>query len=210
MATVDTVLEALGDKLHQFDWLNLGGGYLFDNLLGADTVAGAMRRLSADYGLEVTIEPGAAVTHDAAYFVTSVEDILERPDRSLALVDFSVNHWPELFEYQRQPMIEESDDTGAHTFHIAGCSCLAGDTLGEYTFKEPLCVGDRLHLSGAGAYSLGKAHTFNGINLPNIYILSSQGDLQLIKQYSFEEFASACCFSPENLEHATDESRVEI
>ena len=41
-----------------------------------------------------------------------------------------------------------------------------------------------------GAYTMVKAHMFNGINLPRVYALSPEGRLMLKKAYSYADFAS--------------------
>ena len=45
---------------------------------------------------------------------------------------------------------------------------------------------------GSNAYSLVKAHMFNGINLPDIYSLTESGGLVLVKRFTYEDFASRC------------------
>jgi carboxynorspermidine decarboxylase len=75
---------------------------------------------------------------------------------------------------------------------LAGCSCLAGDLFGVYSFDEPLDIGSRVVFRNAGAYSIVKANMFNGINLPNIYLLKEKGELVLVKQFTYEDFASRC------------------
>ena len=66
----------------------------------------------------------------------------------------------------------------------------AGDLFGEYAFYERLEVGSRVVFPNVGAYSLVKAHMFNGVNLPSIYALTEQNELILIKQFTYEDFAS--------------------
>lgn len=192
VASIEAIETAVGQSLREFRWLNVGGGYLFDDLQSQAEIAEKLRQVTKVCGLEIVIEPGAGVTHDAALFVTTIEDILPKPGGAIAVLDFSVNHWPELFEYQIRPRITQSVENGPYVYGLAGCSCLAGDVLGEYTFNTSLNIGDRLALPNAGAYSIGKAHPFNGINLPTIYILRETGELHLIKQFTYDEFAARC------------------
>ena len=99
------------------------------------------------------------------------------------MLDTTVNHMPEVFEYQFRPDVVGASDLGAHEYVLAGMSCLAGDVFGEYRFDEPLRVGSRVVFSNAGAYTIVKANTFNGIPLPAIYELRDDG--------SFVEMAEA-------------------
>ncbi len=192
IATVRHVESALGDQLHRFRWLNVGGGYSFADDRGIDQLKNEFGRLSDKYSLEIVIEPGAAIVRSAGCFVSSVADIVEGDDYPIAVLDLSVNHWPEVFEYQFEPDVEGHVDGGRYTYLLAGCSCLAGDLFGVYSFHEPLELGSRVVFPNAGAYSIVKAHMFNGINLPSIYALTEAGELALIKRFTYEDFLSRC------------------
>ena len=97
---------------------------------------------------------------------------------------------PEVFEYQYAPDVLGHRDDAPHRYILAGCSCLAGDVFGEYAFEEELGVGSRVVFENVGAYTTVKWHTFNGINLPTIYALTEQGELELKKQFTYEDYAS--------------------
>ncbi len=146
--------------------------------------------MSRLHGVEILIEPGAALVRSAGLFVSTVEDIIEGNDHAIAILDSSVNHWPEVFEYQFEPDVVGHVDEGKYNYLLAGCSCLAGDLFGEYSFEVPLEVGSRVVFANAGAYSIVKAHMFNGINLPSIYVLTEDGELVLKKRFTYEDFAT--------------------
>lgn len=190
--TIGRIESALGDHLKRFRWLNVGGGYSFADDRGIDQLKNEFGRLSDKYSLEIVIEPGAAIVRSAGCFVSSVADIVEGDDYPIAVLDLSVNHWPEVFEYQFEPDVEGHVDGGRYTYLLAGCSCLAGDLFGVYSFHEPLELGSRVVFPNAGAYSIVKAHMFNGINLPSIYALTEAGELALIKRFTYEDFLSRC------------------
>jgi carboxynorspermidine decarboxylase len=99
---------------------------------------------------------------------------------------------PEVFEYQYKPKVSNSTRNGKYKYILAGASCLAGDIFGEYSFKTPLMIGSRIVFEEMGAYTMVKANMFNGINLPSIYLLDSDQNLKLIKQFSYEDFLSRC------------------
>ena len=192
IATIRHLENVIGDGIARFRWLNVGGGYLLNDVQGLARLADEIVRLSDRYGLQVVIEPGAAIVRTAGYFVCSVEDIVEGGEFPIAILDLTVNHWPEVFEYQFEPDVEGHVDDGAYTYVLAGCSCLAGDLFGSYSFNEPLKVGSRVIFENAGAYSIVKAHMFNGINLPSIYAVTETGELVLIKQFAYEDFLARC------------------
>ena len=97
----------------------------------------------------------------AGYFVASVLDLFQSGGATVAVLDTTVNHMPEVFEYGFQPDVVGHDDDAPHEYLLAGCTCLAGDLFGTYRFPEPLGVGDKVVFSNAGSYTLVKAHTFN-------------------------------------------------
>ena len=65
-----------------------------------------------------------------------------------------------------------------------------GMCLGEYRFEQPLAVGGRVIFYNAGAYTLAKAHTFNGVNLPTIYAMTEAGRLELKRRFTYADYAA--------------------
>ena len=80
-------------------------------------------------------------------------------------------------------------DTASHSYILAGASCLAGDVFGEYSFNEPLALGTRVVFENAGAYTLAKAHMFNGIDLPAVYAMNANGAIELKRSFGYSAFA---------------------
>ena len=142
------------------------------------------------FGLCVYLEPGAAPVRRAGYLVSSVIDLFRSGGKTIAVLDTSINHMPEVFEYQFEPDVLEHDDGAENEYVLAGSSCLAGDQMGVYGFEGRLRVGSRIVFSNVGAYSLVKAHMFNGINLPAIYSITGAGDLILRRRFTYEDFVS--------------------
>ena len=117
-------------------------------------------------------------------------DLFRSEGKSIAVLDTTVNHVPEIFEYQFEPDIVGHDDDGEYEYLLAGSSCLAGDVMGEYAFAGRLRVGSRVVLTNVGAYAMVKAHMFNGINLPTIYSVTPNGELALRRRFTYEDFVS--------------------
>lgn len=138
------------------------------------------------------MEPGASIVRRSGSLVSSVVDLFPSGDRQVAVLDTSVNHMPEVFEYKFEPDVLGDSDSGEFEYLLAGSACLAGDLFGEYAFEEPLTTGSRVVFPDVGAYSLVKANMFNGINLPTVYLLTDQGELQELKRYRFDDFLSLC------------------
>jgi len=190
---LETVLHVSNTCSHILDdvqWINIGGGYLFKPDDALDDFFAAADLLKKQHGLTVFAEPGAAFVREAGYLVSTVVDRFSRDGKEIAILDTTVNHMPEVFEFQYQPDVLGASDAGKYSYLLAGCSCLAGDLFGEYSFEEPLTVGSRVVFANVGDYTTPKWHYFNGINLPSIYSLNENNELTLIKQFTYEDFSS--------------------
>jgi carboxynorspermidine decarboxylase len=185
--TIEKLQQHLGIGLAELEWLNIGGGYLFDQIEGHHPFIELVNKLNNDFGLEVYIEPGKAIVGRAGYLVATVLDSFISDGKTVVILDTSVNHNPEVFEYQRQPELHEHDSDGQYAAILAGCTCLAGDVLGSYRFKKPLEVGDKVVFNNVGAYTLIKANRFNGYNLPDIYV-SNALRLKKLKHYAYQDY----------------------
>ena len=192
LQTVKHLDNQIPELLAQCKWINLGGGYLLDENTDLSPFLEARKMLQGKYGLEVIIEPGAAVVRDACYLISQVVDLVASDGVQVAILDTSVNHAPEVFEYQFTPDVMGDKENGEFIYILAGATCLAGDIFGEYGFEEPLEIGSKIVFCAMGAYTQVKAHMFNGVNLPSVYALTSEGQFRLEKEYSYEDFRSRC------------------
>ena len=198
-ATVERLQARIPGLLRQMEWVNLGGGYLFEEdgepCGNLDDLCHAIDSLRSEYGVEAFIEPGSGLIRAAGYLVASVLDLFQSGGATVAVLDTTVNHMPEVFEYGFQPDVVaatpvECEDDAPHEYLLAGCTCLAGDLFGAYRFPEPLNVGDKVVFSNAGSYTLVKAHTFNGVALPSVYALTTGGELVLQSSPSYANYAA--------------------
>lgn len=188
--TIEKLINQHGELLTRMQWINLGGGYLLKDQDQLDVLCRLVRRLRQQYGLEIYFEPGKAIVSGAGYLVASVIDIFSSNGKKIAVVDTTVNHLPEVFEYQYRPHVLQDIPDGNHEYRIAGSSCLSGDLFGDYRFDKPLETGNRIIFSNVGAYMLVKANMFNGINLPCIYRLDRTAQLHQVKKYDYTDFRS--------------------
>ena len=188
--TVTRLHREIPGLLRRVRWINLGGGYLFGGGIDLTPLHRAVRLLQGQYGLEVFIEPGAAFIRSAGYIVATALDLFANGDKTIAILDTTINHIPEALEFDFEPDVAGHREQGRYGYVLAGGTCLAGDVFGEYRFEQPLAVGDRVLFYNAGAYTLAKAHTFNGVNLPTIYALDESGRPELKRRFTYADYAA--------------------
>ena len=185
--TLDEIEYYLADFLPQLKWINLGGGYLLQEINDLKPLIELIVRLRKKYQIEVYIEPGKDIVNKAISLVTTVIDCFESDGKVIAVLDSSINHNPEVFEFQRVPAVLEANEKGDFSVVLVGSTCLAGDIFGEYRFNQAIQIGDKISFLNVGAYTLVKANRFNGYNFPDIYSVD-KGALKCLKQYDFENY----------------------
>ena len=188
LATVRHMRDHLPALLDELEWVNIGGGYLFEVAESLDEFHMAVDLLKTTHGLQVISEPGTAMVRKSCYFVSSVIDILPGNGKKIAVLDTTVNHWPEVFEFGFDPDVWGHIENGDYEYILAGRTCLAGDLFGTYASNEPLEIGSKIVFLNAGAYSIAKCHYFNGVNLPSVYALTDDGEFLLKKRFTYEDF----------------------
>lgn len=190
--TLAAVEAQFGDLLHTMEWVNFGGGHHITRPdYQVDELIEVVKALSAKYGVQVFLEPGEAVAIHTGVLVTEVLDLTWN-DMDLAILDTSATcHMPDTLEMPYRPHVLGAGQPGekAHTYRLGGMTCLAGDVIDDYSFDQPLQVGQRLVFDDMSHYTMVKTSTFNGINLPAIAIWNSETDeLRVVKQFGYEDF----------------------
>jgi len=190
--TLKAVEEKFGDYLHQMEWVNFGGGHhITREDYQVEQLIGAVRAFSAKYNVQVYLEPGEAV---AIHTGVLVSEVLDTPFSTMpqAILDTSATcHMPDTLEMPYRAGIFAAGQPAefAHTYRLGGMTCLAGDVIGDYSFAEPLQIGQRLMFDDMAHYTMVKTSTFNGIGLPSIALWDSRSDeLEVIRQFGYEDF----------------------
>jgi len=190
--TLEAVEEKFGQYLHQMEWVNFGGGHHITRAdYQVDRLIAAVRAFSARYNVQVYLEPGEAV---AIHTGVLVSEVLDTPFSTMrqAILDTSATcHMPDTLEMPYRADIFGAGQAGelAHTYRLGGMTCLAGDVIGDYSFAEPLRVGQRLMFDDMAHYTMVKTSTFNGIGLPAIALWDSRSDeLEVISQFGYQDF----------------------
>ena len=190
--TVAVVEEKFGHYLHGLRWLNLGGGHhITREGYDVDGLIALIKRLKSTYGLDVYIEPGEAVVIGTGVLVAEVLDIINN-GMDIAILDVSATcHMPDVLEMPYRPEIAGGELPGVlpFTYRLGGPSCLAGDVIGDWSFAEPLRVGQRLVFEDMSHYTMVKTTTFNGIQHPSLCTYEpSDNRLTVVRRFEYEDF----------------------
>ncbi|MDE5935898.1 MAG: carboxynorspermidine decarboxylase, partial [Ruminococcus sp.] len=191
--TLDAVEEKFGDVLEKMEWINFGGGHhITRSDYDISLLESCINHIKEKYRIEVFLEPGEAVALNAGYLVTEVLDLIEN-DMPTAILDTSAAcHMPDVLEMPYRPPLLDSGEAGEkqYTYRLGSQTCLAGDFIGEYSFDNPLKIGDKLVFGDMAIYSMVKNNTFNGMPLPSILLRKSDENLVNLGTFGYEDFKS--------------------
>ena len=183
--------EKFGQYLSRMKWVNFGGGHhITRSDYDRGTLVDCVRRFREKYGVEVYLEPGEAIAYHAGYLIASVLDIVHN-GIDIALLDASATcHMPDVLEMPYRPPLHGSGQPGekAHTYRLAGATCLAGDVIGDYSFDHALKEGDKLIFEDMAIYTMVKNNTFNGTCLPTIALRRTDGTIEVVRKFGYEDF----------------------
>ena len=182
--------DRFGATIKKMDWISLGGGIHFTGEgYPLAKLAARLKKLSADYGVQVYLEPGEAAITGAATLEVTVLDTMYN-GKNLAIVDSSIEaHMLDLLIYRENAKV--TPNTGDQEWMICGKSCLAGDIFGEFRFDALLKAGDRVSFQDAAGYTMVKKNWFNGVKMPSIAIRELDGTIHMVRDFDYDDFAAA-------------------
>lgn len=190
--TLDAVEKRFGHLLPTMEWMNFGGGHHITRPgYEVEQLIERIQAFSAKYDVQVYLEPGEAVAIGSGVLVTEVLDITFNQLPQAILDTSATCHMPDTLEmpYRADIMGAGEPNEKAHTYRLGGLTCLAGDVMGDYSFAEPLEVGQRLLFEDMSHYTMVKTSTFNGTQLPALAVWNSNTDaLEVIKTFGYEDF----------------------
>ncbi len=191
--TLEVVERHYGEVLHQMEWVNFGGGHhITRSDYDINRLCNIVKRVQETYDVEVYLEPGEAVGWQAGVLVASVLDIIHN-DMDIALLDISAAaHMPDCLEMPYTPEIRGGGtvDQYPHPYRLTGTTCLAGDVIGDFSFPQPLQVGDKIVLEDMLHYTMVKNTNFNGVELPSIAIWSDTEGLRTVRKFGYNDYKS--------------------
>lgn len=192
--TLDVVEEKLATVLPHLKWVNFGGGHhITDPQYNRAALIKRIREFQQKYSVQVYLEPGEAIAIKTGVLVSEVLDLTHN-EKNLAILDTSATcHMPDTLEmpYRADIFGAAKPKEKAFEYRLGGQTCLAGDVMGDYSFDQPLQLGQRLMFDDMAHYTMVKTSTFNGINLPSIAIWNSvTNKVRLVKQFGYKNFKS--------------------
>ncbi|HEO8743978.1 TPA: carboxynorspermidine decarboxylase [Campylobacter upsaliensis] len=204
---LEEVLKAFEAKFGKWiagmKWVNFGGGHhITKKGYDVEKLIALCKKFSDKFGVQVYLEPGEAVGWQTGVLVASVIDIVEN-EKQIAILDTSSEaHMPDtiIMPYTSEVLNARVLSTregeqisslreGEKAYLLAGNTCLAGDVMGEYAFKNALQRGDKIVFLDQIHYSIVKNTTFNGVILPNLMLYTKEKKLEIVRKFSYEDYA---------------------
>ncbi|MBY5958412.1 carboxynorspermidine decarboxylase [Membranicola marinus] len=195
--TFERVLESFETRYQQFlpdlEWVNFGGGHLITEAsYDIPHLISVLKKFKERYPhLKVIMEPGSAVAWQTGFLKTTVKDVIDTPDRKFLMLDISFTaHTPDCLEMPYNPAVRHAQfgTNGEHVYYLGGASCLAGDQLGPYSFKNKMQAGDHLILEDMIHYTLVKTTMFNGVQHPDIGMIDRADQYKVLRRFDYEDY----------------------
>ncbi|MCD6211891.1 MAG: carboxynorspermidine decarboxylase [Sulfurovum sp.] len=183
--------EKFGSYIPNMKWINFGGGHHITRKgYDVEKLILLIQNFKKKYDVEVYLEPGEAIGWETGTLISTVLDIVHN-GMDIAILDTSAEaHMPDTIIMPYRAEVRGAGEAGEkrYTYRLAGNTCLAGDIMGDYSFDTPLQIGDKIIFEDQMHYTMVKATTFNGIKLPSIAIKRLNGDIDLVREFGYEDF----------------------
>jgi len=194
--TLKEVEKRFSHLIKQCKWINMGGGHhITRDGYDVEHLINLLKDFKSRYPnlQEVILEPGEAVGWQTGVLVSTVQDIIDSQGINVAMLDVSfTSHMPDCLEMPYKPAIIGATDAinGKPTYRFGGSSCLAGDFIGmgDYSFPEPLEIGDKIVFDDMIHYTMVKTTFFNGVKHPSIGIWTEDDEFILLREFGYEDY----------------------
>ena len=198
----------------KIQWINFGGGHLMTR---ADYDVPRLVKILRDFKsrypwLHVILEPGSAFAWQTGPLVAQVVDIVEDKGIRTAILNVSFTcHMPDCLEMPYHPTVRGANlkpnpelahlstcgaqelstlnsQLSTNIYRLGGCSCLSGDWMGDWQFDHELQIGENIIFEDMLHYTTVKTNMFNGVSHPDIALLHSDGTLETLRHYTYEDY----------------------
>lgn len=190
--TLQVVEDKFGYLFPHMEWINFGGGHHITALnYEVDKLINLIKDFMTRHQMQVYLEPGEAIAIGTGILSCEVLDLTWNQMHQAILNTSATCHMPDTLEmpYRADILGAGKAEQKPYTYRFGGLTCLAGDVIGDYSFDEPLKVGDRLIFEDMSHYTMVKTTMFNGTQLPAIAVWNSETDaLNIVKQFNYQDF----------------------
>lgn len=200
--TLMHIEEKFSKWLPKLKWINFGGGHLMTRAdYDTEMLVGMMNKFHKRYpNLKIILEPGSAFGWQTGELVSQVVDVVEDKGIRTAILNVSFTcHMPDCLEMPYKPVvrgakivdIDDSDgqpEDSLYIYRLGGNSCLSGDFMGSWQFDHELKVGENIIFEDMLHYTTVKTNMFNGISHPTIGLLHLNGELEILREFAYEDY----------------------
>jgi len=199
--TLGHIKEKFFPWFKQVKWMNFGGGHLMTRKdYDIDLLIDTLRQFhSENPHLKLILEPGSAFGWQTGTLVAQVVDVVEDHGIKTAIVNVSFTcHMPDCLEMPYMPTVRgaEAFEECSHkemcgvpnVYRLGGNSCLSGDFMGLWRFDHELRIGENIIFEDMLHYTTVKTNMFNGITHPSIALVHGDGEMELLREYDYEDY----------------------
>lgn len=198
--TLSHIEEKFSSWFPQLRWINFGGGHLMTR---KDYDIPLLIRLIQNFRhryphLRVILEPGSAFGWQTGPLVSQVVDVVEDHGIKTAILNVSFScHMPDCLEMPYHPTVRGAETiehpvevTAPCLYRLGGNSCLSGDYMGYWKFDHELKPGENIILEDMLHYTTVKTNMFNGVSHPSIAFLHEDGELEVLREFTYQDYKS--------------------
>ncbi len=200
--TLMHIEEKFSKWLPKLKWINFGGGHLMTRAdYDTEMLVGMMNKFHKRYpNLKIILEPGSAFGWQTGELVSQVVDVVEDKGIRTAILNVSFTcHMPDCLEMPYKPVVRgakivDIDDSNSqledslYIYRLGGNSCLSGDFMGSWQFDHELKVGENIIFEDMLHYTTVKTNMFNGISHPAIGLLHLNGELEILREFTYDDY----------------------
>jgi carboxynorspermidine decarboxylase len=203
--TLVHIEEKFSKWFPQLKWINFGGGHLMTRKdYDVELLIHLMQDFHKRYPwIKVILEPGSAFAWQTGPLVSHVVDIVEDKGIRTAILDVSFTcHMPDCLEMPYMPEVRGAEIVEVnekklnspeirnipYLYRLGGNSCLSGDFMSSWRFDHELEIGEEVIFEDMIHYTTVKTCTFNGISHPSIGMLHSDGSLEVLRRFGYEDY----------------------